>query len=77
MNFRSHSKKEIKKAISEGKKVFFLDTGNAGEDDILIVEPEESREDVLADVLAHHEMAELPEGWTLKEIDYDPEDVLG
>jgi hypothetical protein len=77
MNFRSHSKEEIKKAISEGKRVFALDTGNAGEDDILIAEPGEGREDVLADVLAHHEMAELPENWTLKEIDYDLEDALG
>jgi len=76
MIFRSHSKEEIKKAISEGKKVFFLDTGNAGEDDILIAEPGEGREDVLADVLAHHEMAELPVGWYLEEIDYDLEDAL-
>lgn len=76
MNFRSYSKKEIKKAFSEGKKVFVLDTGSAGEDDILIAEPGEGREDILADVLAHYEVAELPEGWTLEEIDYDPEDAL-
>jgi hypothetical protein len=41
MNFKSHSKEEILKALSEGKKVFALDTGSAGEDDILITEPGE------------------------------------
>jgi hypothetical protein len=77
MDFKSHTKEEIKKAISEGKKVFALDTGNAGEDDILIADTNETRQDVLEDVLAHHEVSELPEGWTLEEIDYDLEDVLG
>jgi hypothetical protein len=71
MNFRSHSKEEIKKAISEGKKLFSLDTGNAGYDDILIADTNETRQDVLEDVLAHHEVSELPEGWTLEEIDYE------
>jgi hypothetical protein len=73
MNFKSHSKEEILKALSEGKKLFVLDTGSAGEDDILIAEHGEGREDVLADVLAHHEMAELPEDWYLEEIDYYPQ----
>ena len=76
MNFKSHSREKIEKALSEGKRVFVLETGSAGEDDILIAEPGEGREDVLADVLAYHEMAELPEGWCLEEIDYDLEDAL-
>ena len=65
MNYRSHTKEEIIEALKQGKKAFALDTGNFGEDDVLIGE---TRNDVLADVLSHHELAELPEGWELREI---------
>jgi len=76
MNFRSHTKEEMIKAVKEGKKLFRLDTVNAGCDDILIAEIGESREDVLSDILLYHELSELPDGWTLEETDYDLEDAL-
>jgi hypothetical protein len=43
-----------------------LDTGNSGDYEIL---EGETRADVLQDVLNHHEIDELPEGWTLEEIE--------
>ena len=64
MNYRSHAKEEVIDALKQGKKAFALDTGNSGEDDVLIG----NYDDVLTDVLSHHELAELPEGWELREI---------
>ena len=52
------------------EKVFRLDTGNYGEDDLLLGT---SREEVLRNVLHHHEMEGLPEDWTLEEV---PEDMV-
>jgi hypothetical protein len=43
-----------------------LDTGNSGNDEIL---EGESRAEVLQDVLNHHEIDELPEGWTLEAVE--------
>ena len=65
MNYRSHAKEEVIEALKQGKKVFALDTGNYGEDDVLIGG---TLEEALADVLSHHELAELPEGWEITEI---------
>ena len=65
MNYRSHTKEEVIEALKQGKKVFALDTGNYGEDDVLIGG---TMEEALADVLSHQEWAELPEGWELREI---------
>jgi hypothetical protein len=62
MNYRSHAKEEVIEALKQGKKVFALDTGNYGEDDVLIGG---TMEEALADVLAYHELAELPEGWEI------------
>ena len=36
MNYRSHAKEEVIEALKQDKKVFALDTGNYGEDDVLI-----------------------------------------
>ena len=65
MNYRSHAKEEVIEALKQGKKVFALDTGNFGEDDVLIGG---TMEEALADVLAYHELAELPEDWEITEI---------
>ena len=65
MNYRSHAKEEVIEALKQGKKVFALDTGNYGEDDVLIGG---TMEEALADVLAYHELAELPEDWEITEI---------
>lgn len=43
-----------------------LDTGNSGNDEIL---EGFSRDEVLQDVLNHHEIDEMPEGWTLEEVE--------
>jgi hypothetical protein len=53
-----------------GPKAFKLDTLNVGCDEIL---NGESKREVLADVLSHHEVDELPEGWTLDEIELTAE----
>jgi hypothetical protein len=45
-----------------------LDTDNSGNDEIL---EGATRAEVLQDVLSHHEIDELPEGWTLEEITED------
>jgi len=67
MNFRSHSKKEIQEAQKHGKKIWMLDTGTYGEDDMLIGEKEE----VFGDILCYYEIEKLPDGWTLEEIDWE------
>ena len=67
MNYRSHAKEEVIEALKQGKKVFALDTGNFGEDDVLIGGTMEEAL-ALADVLSHHELAELPEDWEITEI---------
>jgi len=61
---RSHTEEKIQNRPA-GTKVFRLDTGNNGEDDVLLGE---NREDVLRDVLSHHEIKELPEHWELSEV---------
>ena len=66
MNYRSHAKVEVIEALKQGKKIFALDTGNFGEDDVLIGG---TMEEALADVLSHHELAELPIGWALTQLD--------
>ena len=53
-----------------------LDTGNAGCDEILTGSDES---DVLYDVLAHHDLEDLPDGWTLTEIpeiDYEAHGIV-
>ena len=65
MNYRSHAKEEVIEALKKGEKVWRLDTGNYGEDDVLIGG---TMEEALADVLAYHELAELPEDWEITEI---------
>jgi len=45
-----------------------LDTGNSGDDEVL---EGETRAEVLQDILHHHDIDELPDGWTLEEIATD------
>lgn len=61
MNLRSHAKAEIAAALLNREPVWALDTGNDGEDDILIGDYDE----VVGDILAHFEMEALPDHWTL------------
>lgn len=65
MKFKSHSKEEIRQALSRGEPVFELDTGTSGEDDVLTG----SMAECLSDICAYHEVEELPKGWTLRQIE--------
>ena len=73
-NLRSHTEEELKEAIRKGFKVFELDTGNFGEDDVLFGY---DYNDVLIDILSHHEIDELPEDWELREFRKDELEELG
>jgi len=64
MNIRSHSKKQILDAQQAGQTVFALDTGDYGEDDVLIGTEAECR----ADVMNYHDLDSWPEGWELNEV---------
>ena len=66
MNYRSHTRSKITKALKAGLEVWALDTGNDGEDDVLIG----TWEEVEGDTLSHHELIELPDHWTLTKWDW-------
>ncbi|MCG6860217.1 MAG: hypothetical protein LJE70_02880 [Chromatiaceae bacterium] len=61
MNYRSHTREEIRDAIAKGAQVWTLDTGPDGEDDVLIG----SREDVFQDICSFNDTNELPAHWRL------------
>jgi len=75
---KSHTEQEIRRAISEGKTLYLLDTDNSGNDDILIAEPGETEEDITANVegwaqsCGYCEGSEIWEGqaaWSLRKLD--------
>ena len=70
MNFKSHTKEEILSALRDGKEVYVLDTGNDGEDDVLIG----GFRDVMRDIVEYHEIDILPDHWGLRLLDWDLED---
>ena len=70
MHLKSHTLIELQTAQKAGQDIYDLDTGTAGGDDELIAGPGETYEDVLAEVLAFHELDELPENWSLRLIDW-------
>ncbi|MBW2006138.1 MAG: hypothetical protein JRI72_16355 [Deltaproteobacteria bacterium] len=63
---RSYTEEQIRKAQSQNKQIWKLETGNAGEDDFLIG----SYEEVLNDVLVHFEEKALPEDWEIIPVDW-------
>ena len=65
VSLRSWTDDEIIAAYKNGKKIFVLDTGTAGQDDILIGN---TYQNVLVDVLDNEEVSELPKGWNIEEI---------
>lgn len=67
MALKSHSVEEIKKMVKEEPelKIYDLETGTSGNDDVLVGV---DYDDVLTDVLAFHEIDELPEGWEIREM---------
>jgi len=52
MNYKSHTKKDLIEAQKKGEKLWSLDTGNDGEDDVLIGE----KEDVIQEILYFHDI---------------------
>ena len=64
MNYRNRTEAEVTAALLRGEQVWALDTANCGEDDHLIGEHAE----VLADVLHHHELDDLPADWSLDRV---------
>ena len=64
MRFNSWKRHEILAAMAEGRPVYELDTGDDGNDDVLIG----TERQVLADVLSFFDIDELPEHWTLRRI---------
>jgi len=65
MTLRSWSEEELLAAFKAGKKIYKLDTGTSGKDDVLVGD---TYREVLQDVLDNEEVIELPEGWSLDEI---------
>lgn len=61
MNFRSYTQVEIKRAIELGDEAWALDTGNDGEDDVIIGTKEECERDILY----LNDLDKLPDHWTL------------
>ena len=61
VSYKSHTEEECIEAFQKGEKVWDLDTGNDGEDDVLIGEGEQ----IIADILNYHELTELPPHWEL------------
>lgn len=58
---KSHSNDELVAAFLAGDQIWELDTGNDGEDDVLIG----SKQEVEADLCHHFEFEELPGHWDL------------
>ena len=61
MGYRSHTEEAIAAALRSGEQVWVLCTASRDEDDHLIGEYAE----VLADVLHHYDIDELPADWSL------------
>lgn len=61
MIYKSHSEEAIMHALRGGESVWILDTANDGDDDVLIG----SYENVMFDILNHHELNSFPRHWKL------------
>ena len=64
MVLRSHTYEEIIAAFDRGDMVWALDTGNDGEDDVLLG----TLEEVELDLLHHFDLQEMPVHWTLEQL---------
>ena len=62
---KSHNIGNIQKALEIGEVVYFLDTGNDGEDDVLIGNLEE----VKGALCNHFKMDALPDHWKFTELE--------
>ena len=71
MDRKSYSQDDLLAAVNENREVWALDTGNDGEDDILIGSREEVEEMIIHDRMARGLGEKLPEHWTLERLDPD------
>lgn len=67
---KSHANAELIEGRRQGKQLWTLDTGGAGEDDILIG----TRAEVEADICDYLGRDDLPKGWTLTQFTDEIED---
>lgn len=65
---KSHEASAVVGALHRGEPVWELDTAEYGGDDLLIGEPGETEDEVREDLLAHFELTEWPERWTLRRL---------
>jgi hypothetical protein len=65
---KSHTNEELRAALIAGAHLWILDTGMAGGDDVFLERIGETEDDILADILAHFGLIDLPAGWTLGRI---------
>ena len=70
---RSHTENEIIDAIQNGKSIYELDTGEDGEDDLLIAAKSATLQDLINEILAYHNLENIPSHWSLTRI--DPENI--
>ena len=64
---KSYTRKQLKKLQRSGRKLWKLDTGTLGDDDIL----EGEKEEVIRDILDYYEETEWPAEWSLTEVDWE------
>lgn len=70
MSYRSHTRTECAAAQQQGKLLWNIDTGGDGDDDVVIYPPTTTREQVIQDLLYHHDMESLPDTWAVTRVDY-------
>ncbi len=66
MNISKSQKKDIQDALTKNCDIYYLNTRVCEEGEILICRPWENYDDVLAGVLLHHQLIELPEDWEIR-----------
>ena len=64
---KSYTRKQLKKLQRSGRKLWKLETGTLGDDDIL----EGEKEEVIQDVLNYYEESKWPAEWSLTEVDWE------
>lgn len=65
MRFKSHSKEKVLEHMARGGKAFELETGLDGEDDTLLLENEETTDDLWNDISYYCDPYPIPEHWRL------------
>ena len=66
-NYKSMSPEEYLSHVKKGYKLWVLDSATSGNDDVLVGMTEE---EVMGDVCHHFDVKELPETWSVKEIEF-------